>query len=453
MATKKSGPAKKGATKGGAGAEVDLSTHPLVAEGNADPDNIEAPPEVVSLVGYIGPSRRDGYIRLYQDLSFRNYYEIPGESVVGTSPVNPDDENSPTQVRVEPDARVEVVTVSVQSVEARYLSGSISSGFLGAAAAAGTGAQAAQLCTNITTYMPSCVAQQPLCTNITTYIPSCVACNPNCVATVVTSGVPAGGGAGFAAAGGVQPTPPQFCITLYTANPTICGPICLTVVTANPTDCGGPCLTRVTANPTDCGPKQFEAAAVGAGVNVGAGIAAQFCIVTRYPTQCGPICPTYYTANPTNCGPVYCATITYPTRGPICRIGGLPTRIICDTNFPSCLQEVPGQVGPGPVLGARAAAPAAAQPYCITLHTAVPSWCEPCHPIATTAATLCTQNVTVAGPGPCITLHTARPTWCDPPCQPIANTAATLCTQHVTVPDPGTIICPTVYTARPTGCG
>jgi hypothetical protein len=214
--------------------------------------------------------------------------------------------------------------------------------------------------------MPSCVAQAgavgaqaagaQACTNITTYMPSCVG----------------GGGAGTVAADAAA---------MY----------------------GGPV----------------------------AGAALHLCIVTNYPTNCGQFCLTYHTARPTNCDPVFCATFTYPTRGPICRIngypthgpicyfGGLPTRIICNTNFPSCLQEVTVTLvtDPGPLAqGAAAQAQMAPQAMCITLHTAAPTWCNPC--------------------------------------QPIANTAATLCTQHITAgPDPGTVICPTLYTATPTGCG
>jgi hypothetical protein len=432
MATRKG--AKGGGRPAGPSGDVDLSTHPLVA--NVDPSEIEPPPpELATLVGYLGPSRRDGSIRLYRDLTFRNFYEIPSDGIVSTKPVNPDDENSPTLVQVDPDTKVEVVNVSVQSVEARYLSGSISGGLYGAAAGGAADAQAAGT----------------LCGNITTYMPSCVHCNPNCIATVVTSGVPGGGQACIdlytanpshcaqqcdpncvatvvtshhapAAFAARAAQPPQFCITLYTANPSHCGQQnCLTVLTANPTDCG-PCLTHVTANPTDCG-RTVEAAAAGPAAMYGgpaAGAGAQFCLVTRYPTNCGPVlCATYYTARPSNCGPVLCATITYPTQGgTVCRIGGFPTRIVCNTNFPSCVQDVTVTIlnDPGPLArGGFAQAQAAPPPMCITLHTAAPTWCEPC--------------------------------------QPIANTAATLCTQHITTPqDRG--ICPTVYTAQPTGaCG
>lgn len=87
------------------------------------------------LVGYIGPSKGTDYVRLYVDLTFRNYYEIPAEGIVSTAPKDASDENSPTTVHVAGDTRLEKVSVTSQSVEARFLQGSISSGYLGTAGA------------------------------------------------------------------------------------------------------------------------------------------------------------------------------------------------------------------------------------------------------------------------------------------------------------------------------
>ncbi len=110
--------------------EVNLETHPLVARLHADPDEYS---EAVALVGYLGPSNKTDYVRLYVDLSFRNYYEIPAGAVVSTTPADASDENSPTTVHVSGDARLEKVSVTSQSVEARFLQGSISAGYLGTA--------------------------------------------------------------------------------------------------------------------------------------------------------------------------------------------------------------------------------------------------------------------------------------------------------------------------------
>lgn len=109
---------------------VNLETHPLVAKLHADPDELT---KLVALVGYLGPSKRAGYVRLYADLSFRNYYEIPTEGILSTTPADAEDENSPTTVHVAGDTQVEKVSITSQSTEARFLQGSISSGYLGTA--------------------------------------------------------------------------------------------------------------------------------------------------------------------------------------------------------------------------------------------------------------------------------------------------------------------------------
>jgi hypothetical protein len=109
---------------------VNLETHPLVAKLHADPDELT---ELVALVGYLGPSKRAGCVRLYADLSFRNYYEIPTEGVLSTTPADAEDENSPTTVHVAGDTQVEKVSITSQSTEARFLQGSIASDYLGTA--------------------------------------------------------------------------------------------------------------------------------------------------------------------------------------------------------------------------------------------------------------------------------------------------------------------------------
>lgn len=116
--------------------DVNLETHPLVARLHADPDELT---DLVTLAGYLGPSKREGYVRLYADLTFRNYYEIPTEGIVSTSPADASDENSPTTVHVSGGTQVDKVSVTSQSTEARFLQGSIASDYLGGAGAGAGG--------------------------------------------------------------------------------------------------------------------------------------------------------------------------------------------------------------------------------------------------------------------------------------------------------------------------
>jgi hypothetical protein len=112
--------------------EINLDTHPLVNKLHPNPDEI---PDIVALVGYLGPSRKDDCVRLYSDLTFRNYYEIPTSGILATSQTNAGDENSPTSVHVSADTRLEAVSISSQNIEASYLKGSIASSHLGSASA------------------------------------------------------------------------------------------------------------------------------------------------------------------------------------------------------------------------------------------------------------------------------------------------------------------------------
>ena len=106
------------AQPGRGGAEMPI--HPLVTKilGEAgEPQNL------VAMVGYIGPSKKEGHVRLYTGLDFQTYYEIPRERVVLAEAVDREDENSPTRVMIGADATVELVQTSRQTGPASYLAG------------------------------------------------------------------------------------------------------------------------------------------------------------------------------------------------------------------------------------------------------------------------------------------------------------------------------------------
>ena len=94
------------------------------------------PQDLVTLVGYIGPSKKEGHVRLYTGLDFQTYYEIPREGVVLAEAVDRDDENSPTQLTIQANATVDLVQTSKQTGPASYLAGSIAGTYLAGAAAA-----------------------------------------------------------------------------------------------------------------------------------------------------------------------------------------------------------------------------------------------------------------------------------------------------------------------------
>jgi hypothetical protein len=76
----------------------------------------------ITLTGYIGPSKREGYIRLYRDLSFTQYLEVSLNDVLGSARLSKD-EHAPSMLRVK--ASAEVVQVVARSDQARFLQGPI----------------------------------------------------------------------------------------------------------------------------------------------------------------------------------------------------------------------------------------------------------------------------------------------------------------------------------------
>jgi hypothetical protein len=107
--------------------EVDLTPHPLVTRLNPEGD---PPPNLVMLAGFIGPSKKPDGIRLYLDLSFNTFIDIPVAGIVSTQSVDSEDENSPTRVWVHGDARLDVVQNVSQTMEASYLRGWIARNYL-----------------------------------------------------------------------------------------------------------------------------------------------------------------------------------------------------------------------------------------------------------------------------------------------------------------------------------
>jgi hypothetical protein len=260
----------------GLGKSLNLDTHPLVAKNHPDPNELL---EVVSLVGYLGPSNKSDNVRLYQDLTFQHYYEIPKSGIVSTSPLYPGEENSPTIADVKPDTKIQKVSIWSQNVEASFLRGAITGGYLGANTAAPTGvpspyitlttavqctlggavARGAQpqgnpvcdttnttVCRTCTDVAPvthtKCVVPGPLCVTLNTHHPTwCAPCDPavTTAATVCTqTGAAPPPPSAYCSAPGARA--PVVCPTLYTAVPSACqqtGP-CPTVYTIVPTWCG-----------------------------------------------------------------------------------------------------------------------------------------------------------------------------------------------------------------------
>jgi hypothetical protein len=88
----------------------------------------DTPPSLVPLIGYFGPSKKEGSIRLYPTLDFQSYFELPKSAIVATTPVDAKDDTSPTIVHVKAGTHVEAVQTTTVPVES-YLQGGITKAF------------------------------------------------------------------------------------------------------------------------------------------------------------------------------------------------------------------------------------------------------------------------------------------------------------------------------------
>ena len=107
--------------------KVDLTAHRLVTHLNPEGD---ASSDLVVLIGFIGPSRKVDWTRLYLSLSFNTFIDIPSSGIISTQPVDGQDENSPTRVWVRGETRLDVVQTVSQTMEASYLRGGIAREYL-----------------------------------------------------------------------------------------------------------------------------------------------------------------------------------------------------------------------------------------------------------------------------------------------------------------------------------
>ncbi|MER9049350.1 hypothetical protein NKH89_19160, partial [Mesorhizobium sp. M0923] len=86
---------------------------------------------LVQLAGYIGPAKAKGYARIYSDLSFSSYVEIPDDAIVSRTKPLDDDPMGKSIVYIRSGVRTKSVSVTTRSVESDYLSGVIASSYLG----------------------------------------------------------------------------------------------------------------------------------------------------------------------------------------------------------------------------------------------------------------------------------------------------------------------------------
>ena len=152
------------ATPGRGGAEIPF--HPLVSKLLSDSGE---PQDLVTMTGYIGPSKKEAHVRLYKGLDFQSYYEVPREHVVLAEPVDREDDNSPTRLMVRSDATLDLVQTSKQTGPASYLAGAIAGTYMTAASGGQGGiifptpTARLSLCLCPTYIFAGCLTRPPIC--------------------------------------------------------------------------------------------------------------------------------------------------------------------------------------------------------------------------------------------------------------------------------------------------
>jgi hypothetical protein len=103
-------------------------TNPMIEKLNPQPLDQR---HFVVLIGYIGNVTAD-FIQVYPNLDLRTYYRIPNNSAVilYQAPINPADPSSPTKFVLDASTPIEVVNVSVKTLEAGFLAGAIADGHM-----------------------------------------------------------------------------------------------------------------------------------------------------------------------------------------------------------------------------------------------------------------------------------------------------------------------------------
>ncbi len=127
----------------------DLPNHPLVT---ALLKGDDPPLDLITLAGYIGKSEKEGYYRLYLDLSFGSYFEVPCREVRHSESLKAGDVNSPTLLYLSATTKVELVQITSSSA-ADFFQGTIALTYLPTSVPSGGGVYPTQPVIGVTTVL------------------------------------------------------------------------------------------------------------------------------------------------------------------------------------------------------------------------------------------------------------------------------------------------------------
>ena len=111
--------------------QPELTRHPLAPTFQTYPESDTPSGGYETVVGFVGDSPRAGYIRVYAGLAFRSYCELPVSDIALASPLDPDDADGPTVIRVAAGAHAEYVRTERLEGEASYVLGAVRESYRG----------------------------------------------------------------------------------------------------------------------------------------------------------------------------------------------------------------------------------------------------------------------------------------------------------------------------------
>ena len=112
------------------GYEGGLARHPLTPTfTNESPAG--AGIEYETLVGFVGDSPTAGHVRVYAGLAFRSYVEVAVADIAHASPLDPEDSDGPTVVRVAAGAHLKYVRTERVEGDASYVLGAVRKSYRG----------------------------------------------------------------------------------------------------------------------------------------------------------------------------------------------------------------------------------------------------------------------------------------------------------------------------------
>jgi hypothetical protein len=108
--------------------DADLTRHPLAPVFDAS-ESSRANDGYEPLVGFVGDAPTEGWVRVYASLTFRTYVEVRTADIAHSAPVDADDAEGPSVLRVPTGTQLQFVRTNSLKGDASFVLGTIRSAY------------------------------------------------------------------------------------------------------------------------------------------------------------------------------------------------------------------------------------------------------------------------------------------------------------------------------------